>query len=117
MIIDFYILSSVCAAVGALYLIFGNDREYYTHIIAGVASGILLFMLSYSAYSGIEVANTIVEKTYTNGSLTAMTSSVQTTSYSYGWLGLLLAIGGTLVILLTFVKVYSTVDDEIHLIE
>jgi len=65
-----------------MYSVFITDDINYTHIISAVISGIILMIIGYQFYIGIDFL---------------YDSTVNT--YQYNWLGLLFVVGGTIMIL------------------
>ena len=117
MISELFIVVAIIGAVTAAYAFLYNDKENFTHIISGMLSGVIWFMLGYQAYIGIEFQNVIETATYDNGTISTITTEIELTSYQYGWLGMLFIILGVIMVLYSIVQAYNANKDIIEELE
>lgn len=117
MIIELFLVIAGLGAITSLYAFLYDDKENFTHIISGLLSGVVWFILGYQAYIGIEFQNVIETSTFTNGSLSTISNEVVLSSYQYGWLGMLFVVLGVIMMLYSVVQAVNANKDIIEELE
>lgn len=109
MIFELYSIIFIFAILTLIYAFLFKDSNNYTHIISGFLSTLLFFILGYNIYIGVDIDYVVLTSTYTNGSITNLTSGVSSDTYQYGWMGLLFIVVGVIMALYSIVQIiYET---------
>lgn len=117
MIYELYILIFIIGVVSIFYTFLYRDADNFTHIITGFLSAILFFILGYNMYIGVNIDYVVLTKSYTNGSITNLTSEISTQSYQYDWLGLLFILIGAIMALYSIVQIIHETSSVISILE